>query len=79
MIRYPNNVTLFFIDYLKDIIFNKSIKDNAIREQLLSSIIARMNSEGPHPWGQIYLTKQIQIHKNELHALNVSQKILEIM
>lgn len=77
MIRYPNMVTLFYIDFIKDYIFNKQIKDNSIRELILSLIITRMNSENPHSWGEIYLAKQIQIQKNELHGLGVSGKILE--
>lgn len=72
-------VTLFYIDLVKDIIFSKQIKENSIREQLLSCIIARMNAEGPQSWGQIYLARQLQIHKNELLAMNISQKLLEML
>ncbi len=64
LVRYPNLVTLFCIDFVKDLFFNKSIKDNSIREMMLSALMARMNAEGPQSWGLIYLTRQLQIHKN---------------
>lgn len=79
LVRYPNNVTLFFIDMLRDIIFNKLIKDNATREMILHSIIARMNCEGPQAYGLLYLVLQLQIHSNELASLGVSQRVLELL
>lgn len=77
LVRYPNNVTLFFIDLLRDIIFNKAIKDVSLRDNILTCFLARTNVEAPQPWGEIYLTLQLQIHYKELVSLNVSQKILE--
>ena len=78
LIRYPNTITLFFIDLvLNELIFSKQMKDNSTRELTLNCIIARMNAEGPQSWGQIYLALQLQIHSKDLVSLNVSSKILD--
>lgn len=76
LIRYPNTITLFFIDFATSTIF-KQTKDTKTRDLLLSRIIRRMNAEGPYGWGLHYLVKQLQILKNELATLHVPKSILD--
>jgi hypothetical protein len=64
LIRFPNQVTLFFLDLINDVLFNKQVKENSIRELILTNISERMNAEGPRPWGLVYLSLQLQIHSN---------------
>jgi len=75
LIRYPNSITLFFIDFITGIVF-KGTHDKT-RNLLLSKFIARVNSDSAHPWGMLYLTNQLQIQKNELNKLPIDKEILD--
>ncbi len=74
LIRYPNAITVYFIDIITTIIFKSS--SEKLRNVLLTKIFERMNVDSTHPWGMLYLVNQFQIQKNELTKLQVSRDIL---
>ena len=75
LIRYPNSITLFFIEFVRSTL-HRPAKDSSVKEAMLMNILNRMNTEGPQAWGLIYLTKQLQIHKKELV---MPKKLLELL
>ena len=77
LIRYPNVITVFFIDLVIQIIFKE--KQDKLRVLLLKKIFERMNVEDPHSWGMLYLVKQFQIQKNELKKLQVPNEIMQTL
>ena len=78
LIRYPNSVTLFYINLVMDIVFRKAT-DNSTRDAILMNIMSRMNAEGPQAWGLDYLVKQLMIQKSSLAHLNVSKDIQKLL
>ncbi len=81
MIRYPNMVTAYYIDFVHQVVF-KSSGDKSVdklRNVLLKKILERMNVEDPHAWGMLYLVKQFQIQKNELKKMQVPNELLQIL
>ncbi len=81
LIRYPNVVTAYFIDFVMQIVF-KSYNDKSadkLRNILLKKILERMNVEDPHAWGMLYMVKQFQIQKNELKKMQVPNEMLQIL
>ena len=78
LIRYPNSITLFFIDFFSWGIFNEMF-DKECRNMILSIIIKRTDAEGPHPWGLLYFVQQLQIMKNSLGNLHVPKHILDLL
>ena len=78
LLRYPNKVTRFFIEFFTDSILNKNI-DEDTRSRILTNIIKRIDAEGPHPWGSLYFVHQLQLLKSRLKELNVPKSILEML
>ena len=78
LIRFPNSVTLFYIDFARNAILDQSKDQNqtSFREALVVNILARMDAEGPQAWGLTYLVKQLQIHKKDI---SISKKHLELL
>lgn len=74
LIRYPNSITLFFIEFARSTIYKS--KDTSVKDAMLVNILGRMNAEGPQAWGLIYLARQLQIHKNEL---SIPKKLLDLL
>lgn len=81
LIRYPNIVTAFYIDFVLQVVFKSSGDKSAdkLRNVLLKKILERMNVEDPHAWGMLYLVKQFQIQKNELKKMQVPNELLQIL
>lgn len=81
LIRYPNVVTAYFIDFVIQIVFKSSNDKSAdkLRNILLKKTLERMNVEDPHAWGMLYLVKQFQIQKNELKKLQIPNEVLQIL
>lgn len=75
LIRYPNYITLYFIDFVTHIIFKQN-KDNLLRELILANIITRMRGEVPIAWGLIYLVNFV-LQKKDLQSLNISQELMD--
>ena len=78
LIRYPNMITLFYIDFFLDVIMKENVEAE-IRNNILRLILRRMDAEGPQAWGMIYLAQQLKGMKNSLTAMKVPQNILEIL
>lgn len=78
LIRYPNTVTLLFIQLTFKIIL-KASTDASTRDALLMNILGRMGAESPQAWGLDYLAKQLVMQKNLLANLNVSKDILKML
>lgn len=74
LIRYPNTITCFFIDFVTTLVF-KSTHEKT-RNLLLSKMFERINVESAHPWGMLYLVNQFQTQKNELTKLQIPKEIL---
>ena len=70
LIRYPNSVTLFYINLALDMIL-KNNTEKSTRETLLANILVRMSVEDPHAWGLDYLVNQLIGYKSTLISLNV--------
>ena len=67
LIRYPNAITLYFIDFVIQGVFKQTSDkstDSKLRNLLLKKVLERMHVEDPHAWGMLYLVKQFQIQKN---------------
>jgi hypothetical protein len=81
LIRYPNVVTAYFIDFVTQVVFKSSNDKSAdkLRIILLKKILERMNVEDPHAWGMLYLVKQFQIQKNELKKMQIPNELLQIL
>lgn len=74
LIRYPNYITLYFIDFVTHLIFKQN-KDNSLRELILGTIITRMRGEVPI-MGMIYLVNFV-LQKKDLQSLNISQELMD--
>lgn len=53
LIRFPNLLTLFFINLTDTILYKEH--DPSLQEALARAIIERMTVEKPHPWGLIFV------------------------
>ncbi len=42
----------------------------------MQRMFERMNVEGPHAWGMLYLVQQFKVQKNELAKLQIKEDIL---
>ena len=62
LIRYPNAITCFFVDFVTNLVFKGSHEKT--RNLLLSKMFERINVESAHPWGMLYLVSQLQAQKN---------------
>lgn len=69
LIRYPNAITLFFIDFVTTLVF-KSTHEKT-RNLLLAKMFERITVDPTHPWGMLYLVSQFQTQKNELTKLQI--------
>lgn len=81
LIRYPNHITLFFIDFVAHLVFKQSQakdkeRDSALREMMLNNIVTRMKGEVPIAWGLIYLVNNVLV-KDKLSLLGLPHKILD--
>jgi hypothetical protein len=74
LIRYPNSITSFFIDFVTTIVFKSN--NEKTRNLLLVKMFERINVESAHPWGILYLVNQFQTQKNELTKLQIPKEIL---
>jgi hypothetical protein len=81
LIRYPNIITAYFIDFVIYIVFKSSNDKSSdkLRNILLKKTLERMNVEDPHAWGMLYLVKQFQIQKNELKKMGIPNEVLQIL
>lgn len=79
LIRYPNNITLFFIDFAMAIIFDLAIDKN-LREMMFRNVTVRMiGIEEPIGWGLIYMVYQITPRKGELESGGISQELIQML
>lgn len=62
LIRYPNSITSYFIDFVTTLIFKANHEKT--RNLLLAKMFERINIESAHPWGMLYLVNQLQAQKN---------------
>ena len=74
LIRYPNAITCFFIDFVTTLVF-KSTHEKT-RNLLLAKMFERITVDPTHPWGMLYLVSQFQTQKNELTKLQIPKEIL---
>ena len=74
LIRYPNTITCFFVDFVTNIVFKGNHEKT--RNLLLIKMFERINVESAHPWGMLYLVSQLQAQKNELNKLQIPKDIL---
>jgi hypothetical protein len=73
LIRFPNAITSFFIDFVTAIVFRGT--HDKTRNLLLTKMFERINVESAHPWGILYLVSQFQTQKNELNKLQIPKDI----